>query len=217
MSDDQQHNDSPQPEDNQPDTKPTREEYKRQPLPTTASKAKGTHKFSEPIPNQDDVVEETTALHISSPRQDTRQLDPMRETAVIPRDNPGLRRALNNQSVSKDGATKIGERREVILLIRGMVERVNVVENSSFILGRFEMGAVKDEEVDLTPYGALDRGVSRLHAQIHLEDDQLYITDLGSTNGTYLGGNRLTPNEATMLRKGDELLLGRLAIQILFR
>jgi pSer/pThr/pTyr-binding forkhead associated (FHA) protein len=49
-----------------------------------------------------------------------------------------------------------------------------------------------------------------------LKGDQIYITDLMSTNGTYLAGQRLKPNEATLLRKGDELLIGRLPIQILF-
>jgi pSer/pThr/pTyr-binding forkhead associated (FHA) protein len=145
--------------------------------------------------------------------------DVSRDTAILSRNNPLLKRALSHQgttNVEDDTATLV-EKREVILLIRGVVERVVMEENRHYRLGRFELGIVRDDEIDLTPYGAIDRGVSRLHAQLHLEKDKLYITDLGSTNGTYLNGTRLSPDEPTLLRKGDDVLLGRLAIQILFR
>lgn len=214
MSDDQQSHNSSEAQNHSPDTKPTPPES--YPLPSNGQSSADTHKFPEADSSEDEDAEDTTAFQIVTQR-DGREVDPTRQTAIISKDNPGLRRALNNQAVGNKAETKIGEQREVILLIRGMVERVSVTENTSFVMGRYEMGATKDEEIDLTPYGALDRGVSRAHAKIHLENEQLYVTDLGSTNGTYLGGNRLTPNEPTMLRKGDELLLGRLAIQILFR
>jgi pSer/pThr/pTyr-binding forkhead associated (FHA) protein len=111
----------------------------------------------------------------------------------------------------------LGDTREVLLLIRGMVERVIMNENKAYTLGRFDMGAKGDDEIDLTPYGAQDRGVSRHHAVLHLEGDHLYLTDLGSTNGTYVSGDRLVENTPTIVHKGDEVLLGRLAVQIMFR
>jgi hypothetical protein len=105
----------------------------------------------------------------------------------------------------------------VILVIRGMVERVVMEEGITYHLGRYDLGAKGNDEIDLTPYGAIDRGVSRVHATLHLEGDFLYITDLGSTNGTYLSGNRLEAETPTVVHKGDEVLLGRLAVQIMFR
>jgi hypothetical protein len=141
--------------------------------------------------------------------------DPMRDTAVLSETNPILRRMMNNRK-AQGGTARLGEGREVLLVIRGMVERVLMVEGKTYKLGRFEISTRKDEEIDLSPYGALDRGVSRVHAELSLKGDQIYITDLMSTNGTYLAGQRLKPNEAMLLRKGDELLIGRLPIQILF-
>jgi hypothetical protein len=155
-------------------------------------------------------------------RNSALDLELVRETAILSKDNPLLKRALNQQGGQDKDDDSAGERipdaqREIILLIRGMVERVVISAGKTFKLGRFELGSSRPEEIDLTPYGALDRGVSRLHAQLHLEDQQLYITDLESTNGTYLGGEKLPPHDPTPLKKGDELLLGRLAVQILFR
>ncbi|MDQ7025984.1 MAG: FHA domain-containing protein [Anaerolineae bacterium] len=141
-----------------------------------------------------------------------------KRTTILSTDNPLLRRALNqNASADHNGTTSVGESREVILLVRGMIERLMMAEHKAHTLGRFDMGVKGDDEVDLTPYGAADRGVSRYHAILQLDDSHLYLTDLGSTNGTYVAGERLEPNTPTIIRKGDEVLLGRLAIQIMFR
>ena len=53
-----------------------------------------------------------------------------------------------------------------------------------------------------------NRFVSRRHFQVRFESDVFYISDLGSTNGTYLNGNKLNPNEDHILRDGDIVGLG---------
>lgn len=118
---------------------------------------------------------------------------------------------------ASDGTRSLGTQRELLLVVRGIVERFVMPENMSLTLGRADLNARSQPDVDLTPYGALDRGVSRYHVRLHIEGEHLYVTDLGSTNGTFLAGKRLEPETPTLLRKGDELLLGRLAVQILFR
>lgn len=138
-----------------------------------------------------------------------------RDTAILSNKSARLRRMLEH--AAPGGTASLGDQREIIFVIRGMVERVVLTENLSVVLGRSEPGARNGVDVDLTPYGALDRGVSRTHARLHLENNHLYVTDLGSTNGTFLSGRRLEPNKAEVLRKGDELVLGRLAVQVLFR
>ncbi len=112
------------------------------------------------------------------------------------------------------------DRRELILVIRGMVERVVVPTNNIILLGRLDPKAspyAQRPDVDLTPYGALERGVSRIHAQLQLDGDNLSLMDLHSTNGTFLADKRLEPEESTPLQTGNEFLLGRLALQVLFR
>lgn len=136
------------------------------------------------------------------------------DTAIL--SNKNYMRRLAPVQVSADTAT-LGGNREIILVIRGMVERVVLKENKPVSLGRSDMKTRFVPDIDLTPYGALDRGVSREHSRLHMDGDHLYITDLDSTNGTFLAGTRLEPHTPTLIRKGDELLLGRLAVQILFR
>ncbi|MBV9850393.1 MAG: FHA domain-containing protein [Armatimonadetes bacterium] len=55
-----------------------------------------------------------------------------------------------------------------------------------------------------------DPYISGTHAQIIAEDDVFRLTDLGSTNGTFLNGQRLNPNEPVVLQAGDEITLGGL-------
>lgn len=56
-----------------------------------------------------------------------------------------------------------------------------------------------------------DASVSRLHARFDKEAGRVTVTDLDSTNGTFINGKRLMPNETCALRSGDELRLGTLS------
>jgi len=42
-----------------------------------------------------------------------------------------------------------------------------------------------------------DRAVSRAHCQIRVDGDRCFIEDLGSTNGTFVGDERVTEAELT--------------------
>jgi adenylate cyclase len=56
-----------------------------------------------------------------------------------------------------------------------------------------------------------DGKVSRRHALVHKQDDaEFWVIDLGSGNGTYLNGRRVT--QPTRLSDGDTLLLGDQAL-----
>lgn len=54
--------------------------------------------------------------------------------------------------------------------------------------------------------------VSHNHARIVYQDDGYYIEDLGSTNGTFLNGNRIT---RARLRPGDMIMVGKHTIRFL--
>lgn len=47
--------------------------------------------------------------------------------------------------------------------------------------------------------------VSRNHAIVELREQALYVTDLGSSNGTTVNGEALTPREATPVADGDQV------------
>lgn len=52
-------------------------------------------------------------------------------------------------------------------------------------------------------------GVSRHHAQIEMRGTQLLVTDLGSLNGTYVGGEKLPANVPTAVTPGSRVRLGK--------
>jgi hypothetical protein len=52
----------------------------------------------------------------------------------------------------------------------------------------------------------VDPGVSRHHAELRVEDDQVVLVDLGSTNGTFVNGE---PIRRVALTDGTRVTLGR--------
>jgi hypothetical protein len=90
-----------------------------------------------------------------------------------------------------------------------------LADRTEFTLGRAADGQPIVPDVDLTPYNAYANGVSRLHAAIKLVRNQVVAIDLGSSNGTYLNGVRLTPYIETPIAHGDLIYLGKLKMQVL--
>lgn len=83
------------------------------------------------------------------------------------------------------------------------------------LLGRTDFGSI-NPEIDLTPYRGFENGVSRKHALILIKDNRLMLRDLNSTNGTRLNNALCNPGQEYPLQHGDELMLGRLRLQLLF-
>ena len=72
-------------------------------------------------------------------------------------------------------------------------------------------------DIDLSPYQAYARGVSRLHAVLKRESSHVFLMDLGSANGTFVNGKRLNPNVDHSIANGDVIALGKLKIQVLLK
>ncbi len=71
-------------------------------------------------------------------------------------------------------------------------------------------------DIDLSPFGADEKGVSRRHLQISYKGDLIVVTDLGSKNGTWLNDQRLLPRIGKPLHDGDHLRLGLLQVNVRF-
>ena len=54
--------------------------------------------------------------------------------------------------------------------------------------------------------------MSQLHARVFRRDNQFYVEDLGSTNGTYLNRKKVTGPVA--VRRGDRLQVGKTVLEV---
>lgn len=57
-----------------------------------------------------------------------------------------------------------------------------------------------------------DLKASRFHTEVHVSPQAIAAVDMGSTNGTYLNGQRLSPHIPHPLKPGDEIAIGKTRI-----
>ncbi len=81
------------------------------------------------------------------------------------------------------------------------------------VVGRADPVSQFYPDLDLTPYGALDHGVGRRHMRLFVNNGQVMIEDLESTNGTFVNGQRLAPRQPQILRNADQVMAGNLVMQ----
>jgi hypothetical protein len=103
------------------------------------------------------------------------------------------------------------------LQARLIVEADNVEFNISgkdtITLGREDAVSNIYPDVDLTPHGGEEGGVSRLHARIFVDNGQYLLEDENSTNFTFLNRQRLAAKTPTQLNDNDEVRLGRVLLR----
>jgi FHA domain len=106
---------------------------------------------------------------------------------------------------------------EIALLIEGEAVPLVIAVSGSVVVGRYSAHAVEQPHVDLVPYGAFEKGVSRYHAQVNRTGDTFTIEDLASSNGTWVNGKRLLAREPHEMGNGDYLCFGHLRLQVHFK
>ncbi|MGA2111273.1 MAG: FHA domain-containing protein [Anaerolineales bacterium] len=102
----------------------------------------------------------------------------------------------------------------IALRVVGSTVSIPLVGQQDYILGRAEGTQAILPDIDLNRFGAHEKGVSRLHCHLKFQNDQMVIVDLGSANGTYLNGTRLTPDQAVLISENDTLTLGSMKVQV---
>lgn len=91
-------------------------------------------------------------------------------------------------------------------------------DKGTYIIGRTDPGTPPGfVDIDLALHGAHTLGVSRRHARIFLNQEVWMLEDLGSTNGTYINGRRMYPDQHYILQHGDQIQFGKLVTQVYFR
>jgi hypothetical protein len=81
-------------------------------------------------------------------------------------------------------------------------------------VGRADPDAGYVPELDLTPYGGQERGVSRRHATIQWVEGGFVLIDQHSGNGTWLDGARLVAGFAYQIPPTATVRFGGLLVQL---
>ena len=117
----------------------------------------------------------------------------------------------------KLGTSYFGTHSKLIVEVANSGDRLEIVPTEhDVVIGRSSNANALSPDIDLTHYDAEALGVSRLHVSIKRSDKTLTITDMNSSNKTYLNGQVLHPNEVRVLNDNDEIRLGRLYLRVRF-
>jgi hypothetical protein len=115
------------------------------------------------------------------------------------------------------GTAFFNENASLLLHIEGHNNPLSVNPTPKTYMGRSEESTPECLHIDLTPYGAKEKGVSRLHVVLYRTHVTLSLEDLNSTNRTYINGAMIPVRQVQMLHDGDEIMLGALRIRLAFQ
>ncbi len=90
----------------------------------------------------------------------------------------------------------------IVISEKGGAERREAFDRPEISVGRVQGNDL------MLPKG----NVSKRHARLMLRDDRFIVTDLNSTNGTYVNRRRIT--QATIVREGDRIYIGDFVLRI---
>lgn len=111
----------------------------------------------------------------------------------------------NGKRVKKDDVSVNGEASsDKYILIRTDTGEVYDIRGRKLAIG-------KDRSSDIC---IQEKYISRQHLLLDYTENELYVTDLGSTNGTYINGSKLNKGTRERLYKGDLLKLANINFRV---
>ncbi len=99
------------------------------------------------------------------------------------------------------------------LIVEADNQEFDLSGKDNITIGREDAVSNMYPDVDLTPHGGEEGGVSRQHARIFVENGQYMLEDENSTNFTFLNRQRLAGKTPTPLHDNDEVRLGRVLLR----
>jgi pSer/pThr/pTyr-binding forkhead associated (FHA) protein len=99
------------------------------------------------------------------------------------------------------------------LIVEADNQEFDLSGKDNILIGREDAVSNIFPDVDLTPNGGEEGGVSRMHARIFVENGQYMLEDENSTNFTFLNRQKLAPKTPTPLHDNDEIKLGRVLLR----
>lgn len=123
----------------------------------------------------------------------------------------------NTATQARRKSSTLGEGVVLVVEIMGSSTAIYVKPEAEMVIGRRDPATDEAPAIDLSPHAAYQMGVSRKHVILRVMNDQLYLYDLGSRNGTYLNAKKTIPNQPYRVYDGDELRLGKMTLRLHFR
>jgi len=99
------------------------------------------------------------------------------------------------------------------LVVEADNQEFDLSGKDNVLIGREDAVSNIFPDVDLTPHGGEEGGVSRMHAHIFVENGQYMIEDENSTNFTFLNRQKLAAKTPMALHDNDEIKLGRVLLR----
>lgn len=130
-----------------------------------------------------------------------------------PGDGPGRQTRETTPKREQASAKLSFEGTTLRLLLPDCPHAIELRDAAEYLIGRRCTITEGLPLVDLTPYRAVELGVSRRHAMIKYVGDHFIIEDLMSANGTFINGRRLAPHQAVPLAPGDEVRFSLMVVQ----
>src|SRR5580658_5054907 len=90
----------------------------------------------------------------------------------------------------------------IVISEKGGAERRETFERPEISVGRVQGNDL------MLPKG----NVSKHHARLVFRDSRFVVTDLKSTNGTYVNGRKIA--QATIVREGDKIYVGDFVLRV---
>ncbi|MEM8533487.1 MAG: FHA domain-containing protein [Chloroflexota bacterium] len=100
------------------------------------------------------------------------------------------------------------------LLVVSTGAEIPLPDNQQVVVGRADPVSHFFPDIDLTPHKALEFGVGRRHAQIAIQNGQIVLEDLNSTNGTFINGQKVSAHQPQALNHEDQIQFGQLIVRL---
>ncbi len=99
----------------------------------------------------------------------------------------------------------------IVVAYKGNITRVYppLIEGEKLVVGR-----AKEVNIVLE---SPDRFVSKQHCAVTVEGGRVWVRDLNSTNGTFIGAERLPPQERTLWRDENPIVLGAFELMLQYQ
>ncbi|MEQ8672635.1 MAG: FHA domain-containing protein [Aggregatilineales bacterium] len=119
--------------------------------------------------------------------------------------------------VIEGAVSRITTEDPLYIYVRGSQNPIILHSWNRQVVGRIDDNGARKPDIDLTPFGALEKGVSRIHAMFEQIGSVAAIVDMNSRNGVALNGEQIHPGKPYILHDGDEVHFGELITHIYFR